>query len=165
MTSPAHADHVRQLERLLAQLRADGAGLLEQDAWDRWGSHHASDAERAERAERERALVEHRATTQRELEALVAKLRETAPAAIAAWADAHDTLLADFLARTGAVDPDSSAATAVFVANQEREGWRAVARGERAFVDENTFFVSIDRALYQRLFELDPSGRPVTRPG
>lgn len=156
MSVPDLSEHLRTLETWLAKLRLSGAFLLDQDMWDRWGRNHASDHEIVERTAREREMTELRAVAMRELEALVASLRATAPEAIAAWADAHDELLAGFIERTGPVEPNSTASTAVFVATEERDGWQAVKRGEQPFVDGNTFYISIDRDHYRRLFGIEP---------
>lgn len=126
--------HVRALETLLARRRAAGGRLLDHDAWDRWGRAHASAEDVAARdADLAAASTEHAAAS-RELEALVAALRTEAPGAITAWADTHATYLARFAETT-------ADATARHVAETERAAWAEVARGQRAFVDENVFYV------------------------
>ncbi len=143
------------LERWLSQIRIANAFLLDQDTWERWGRTHASEHEIDERMARERQMIDQRDNATRELKALVATLRASSPDEITAWADAHDELLAGFIERYAKLDP-SSAATAVEVAKQEREEWQAVKRGEKELVDENTFFITIDRDHYKRLFGIDP---------
>ena len=144
------------LETWLSQIRNATSFLLDQETWDRFGRSHAAEHEIDERMARERQMIDQRDTATRELEALVAKLRITAPDDIAAWSDAHDELLVGFIERNGKVDPNSATSTAVSVANQEREEWRAVKRGEKAFVTGNTFFITIDREHYKRLFGIEP---------
>jgi hypothetical protein len=114
--------------------------------WERWGKQHASEAEIAEREARDAEMRAVHTAAVAELTALVEAAR---PAAIAAWADAHDALLAAFLA-------DTTDATAKHVAGTEREQWGAVKRGELAFVDENVFYVKLDRARYLELFGIEP---------
>lgn len=142
-------DHVRALETLLARIRRSGGVLLNVDMWERWGAGHASDDERARVAADAEAAAQDRREAARGLDALVARLRVEAPDAVAAWADAHDALLAAFL--EGCAD-----STGRFVAEQERAAWAEVRRGERAWVEENVFYVSIDPARYRALLGIDP---------
>lgn len=142
-------DHVRQLEHWLSKLRVSGAFLLDQDTWDRFGRAHASDQEIEERTAREREMIELRAASIRALDELVPSLRQLAPEAIASWADAHDALLAKFIATTTSTGPDR---VAIGVAERERLAWQAVKRGEQNYVDGNSFFIQFDRDLYRELF-------------
>ena len=140
---------VQALESLLARKRVAGAVLLDHDMWDRYGSQHAASEEAAERTARAATAEREHAATVHKLEALVEKLRATNPAAISAWAAAHEQLLVAFLAAT-------TDDTARLVATGEQAAWAEVARGERAFVDENYFYIKFDRALYRELFGFDP---------
>jgi hypothetical protein len=149
MVSPNVQSHVAELETQLARIRQRNSSLLDIDMWDRWGRRHASDQEIAERAANEKQCTADRAEAIETLLALVARLRGDHPDAIAAWADAHQELLGAFIA-------EARDSTAVYVATQEREGWAAVKRGDKPFVDENTFYVSIDRERYRALFGIDP---------
>jgi hypothetical protein len=54
-----------------------------------------------------------------------------------------------FIAACG---PGDGSQTAVFVANQEIVDWRKVIDGSLAFVDENVFYVSVDRARHAAWF-------------
>ncbi|MBA2538095.1 MAG: hypothetical protein H0V17_00545 [Deltaproteobacteria bacterium] len=144
------AEQVRALETLLARIRVRNAGLLDFDMWDRWGRQHASDQEIAERSENAQLATADRATATRELEALVTKLRVEQPGAVAAWADAHVAFLAAFRAK--AYDN----LTEIFVADQEQQAWEQVKQGEKLFVEENGFYITIDRELYRSLFGIDP---------
>lgn len=147
---------VAELETLLAKIRHANASLLDIDMWDRWGRQHSSAQEIAEReAHGDRCAAERTALRER-LTALVAKLRAEQPEAVAAWADAHDAFLAAFVEESTRPDSPSRDSTALFVAKQEREGWAAVKRGELAFVDENCFYITIDRNRYRALFGIDP---------
>lgn len=152
---PTLQPDVKALETLLTRKRNAGSMLLDQDMWERWGAQHASDDERAARnASAAAADEEHRACVEA-LERAVAGLRTTNPAVVAAWADAHDELLRGFIARNeveAKANSSSMAATGVFVAGQEREGWSKVKRAELAFVDQNFFYISIDAADYARIF-------------
>jgi hypothetical protein len=148
-------DHVRELETLLARKRRSGSVLLNIDMWDRWGSAQASDEERARYAAEADAALRERSAAVQGLDSLVARLRVEAPDAIVAWADAHDAFLAAFI--EGCPDaPGSHASTARFVAAQERVAWAEVRRGERAWVDENVYFIAIDPDRYRALFGIDP---------
>ena len=138
---------VQALELLLARKRDARAVLFEHDMWDRYGSQHASSEEIAERKARADTAEREHAAMISKLEALVENLRVTNPAAIAAWAAAHDRLLVAVLA----IPTDD---TARFVATAERTAWAEVARGERAFVDENVFYIKLDPALYRESFDL-----------
>lgn len=155
MAEPDLTENVRKLETLIAQLREANVFLFDNDTWDRWGRPHASDQEIDERMARERVMIDQRARCLAELQALVAALRTTAPASVAAWADAHDELLAAFIAENEKT-PNGHTLTAIDVAKQERVGWQAVKRGEQALVDSNHYFITIDREHYKRLFGIDP---------
>jgi hypothetical protein len=148
-------DQVRQLETQLAQLRLACAFLLDQDTWDRFGRAHASDQEISERMLREREMIERKAASIAALTALVPRLRETDPGAIAAWADAHDALLARFI-ETELTHGGPVASVGIGVAERERLAWQAVKRGEQPYVEGNTFFIKLDRELYRALFGMDP---------
>ena len=146
---------VQELETLLKTIRDAGSVMLNIDMWDRWGSQHASEEEKAQYNADGAAALSTKANAQTELEALVKRTRAEAPAEIAAWCDLHDQFLAAFIADTAKEANDERADTAVFVAKGEREAWAKVKAGELAFVDENVFYVSIDRARYRELFGID----------
>ena len=94
------------------------------------------------------ARQEHQEVT-RTLAGLVESTRTTDPSAVVAWASAHIDLLERFIKACG---PDDVAKTAVFVANKEITDWRKVIDGTVAFVDENVFYVSVDRTRYAAWF-------------
>lgn len=146
-------DHVRALETLLARIRRAGGVLLNVDMWDRWGSANASDEEKARVAADSLAAQRERSEAEQALAALVARLRVEAPDALVAWADAHDAFLAAFIE---GCPEGSHASTARFVAGKEREAWAEVRSGKRAWVEENVFYVTIDRDRYRALFGIDP---------
>jgi hypothetical protein len=147
------SDEVRALETLLAKKRRAGVELLSFDGWDRWGRQHATPEvcarmeEDASRAQAERAAATH------ELTLLVERLRREAPGVIAEWADAHDRFLSELIASWRG---DESRSTAVFVAEGERAEWAAVERGEKPFVEENVYYVTIDRERYFAIFGVEP---------
>lgn len=144
------SDHVRQLETHLAELRVAWAFLLDQDTWERFGRTHASEQEIDERMAREREMIALKDASIAALTALVPKLRDTDPQAILTWADAHEALLAKFIAGELVHQPIGS--VAVGVAEKERLEWQAVKRGEQLYVDGNAFFIKFDRELYRELF-------------
>lgn len=142
-------DHVRALETLLRDIRRSGGALLNVDMWDRWGSASASDEEKARVAADSLTAQRERSEAVQGLAALVARLRVEAPDALVAWADAHDAFLAAFL--EGCAD-----STGRFVAEKERAAWAEVRSGERAWVEENVYYVTIDPDRYRALFGVDP---------
>lgn len=151
------SQRVQELEKLLKTIRDAGSVMLNIDMWDRWGSQHASEEEKAQYTADGAAALAARANARTELEALVARTRAEAPGEIEAWADLHDQFLAAFMADLAKQDKrDGRDDTAEFVAKCEREEWAKVRRGELAFVDENVFYISIDRARYRELFGIDP---------
>jgi hypothetical protein len=141
------SEDVCALERLLARKRQAGRELLDMDAYERWGAQHDSDEGRAQRAaDAARSQTEYSLAVT-ELTALVERSRREA---IDRWAELHRQLLQQIIDAPGA---DS---TAVFVAKEEQEGWQAVQRGEKAFVDENVFYIQLDRERYAALFGIAP---------
>lgn len=147
---------VQELEALLKTIRDAGSVLLNIDMWDRWGSQHASEEEKAQYNADGGAAIATKATAQRDLEALVTRTRAEAPAEVATWADLHVQFLDAFIADTDKEGKDARADTAIFVAKGERDEWAKVKAGELAFVDENVFYISIDRDRYRALFGIDP---------
>lgn len=146
-------DLQRQLETLLARIRNAGSIQLNYDMWDRHGAAHASAEERATMGSGFAEANRDQAQAKTALTALVATMRDSAPSELASWVQAHDAYLAGFL-------EDSSNApdrTAVFVATNERKEWAEVLAGTRAFVDENAFYVTLNRERYRRLFGIDPT--------
>jgi len=151
----ADAD-VRALETLLARKRHASEIILKMDMYDHRGGLPADGPTRARLAAEEAQANVERSTSLKDLTALVERLRRERPEAIARWADAHDDLLAAFLAARPGAARGSLASTAASVANEERRAWAAVKRGEQAYVDENTYYVAVDRARYVALFGIDP---------
>lgn len=148
-------DNLRELETLLAQKRRLGGALLSFDGYDRWGAQHDTPENRARvETDAAHAQAEHVAVVE-QLVALVARLRTEDPAAIERWADLHCELLRAFVATCEGAEQGSSAAVGAFVANEEMAGWGAVKRGEKAFVEENGFYVSVDRARYAAAFGVE----------
>lgn len=156
MPTAATLDDVRALESLLARKRRLGRELLSFDGYDRWGAQHDTPEHRAEmEADAARAQREHGEAVA-QLGALVARLRETNPGAIERWAELHCELLRAFAASCAGADESSHASTGAFVAREEIDGWEAVKRGEKTFVDENVYYVAIDRERYRAAFGIDP---------
>jgi hypothetical protein len=135
------------LERLLLQRRSLSSTLLNADGFDRWGPREGPERD-AMAAVAASAQQEHQEVTSA-LAGLVESTRTTDPAAVAAWALAHIDLLERFIKACG---PDDVAKTAVFVANQEMVEWRKVIDGTVAFVDQNVFYVSVDRTRHGAWF-------------
>jgi hypothetical protein len=149
-------EHVRALETLLARRRSASSELLSMDGYDRWGAATDTPENRARmEASAARASVEHREVTA-ELAALVERLRLEAPASIERWADAHDAFLAGFIEACAGAEPSSHAAVGEHVARRERAEWAAVKQGEKAFVDENVYYISRERERYLALFGVEP---------
>ena len=144
-TSAPVPDAARELERMLVRRRAIDRELLTLDAFSRWGPK--DEGEQAEaRANGDRLAAEERAIDA-ELEARVKQLRAEHPEAVEAWASAHQRLLDHFL--DGLTDAQPTERS---VAEKERAAWRRVAGGKKAFVDQNTYFVRYDEALFEALF-------------
>jgi len=120
-----------------------------------YGAAHASESEAADRAVHAAAQSAIHAECVAALNTEVARLRAERPAVIEAWADAHDAVLADFIARKANATGNSLDATGVSVADGERTKWAAVKRGELAFVDENGFYVHSDPGAYRAIFGFD----------
>ena len=145
--------NLRALETLLARKRRLGSELLSFDGYDRWGAQHDTPENRAKmEADAARSGTEHAAVVA-ELGALVARLRSEDPAAIERWADLHCELLRAFVATCAGAAASSHEAIGAMVANEEIEGWAAVKRGEKPFVEENLYYVTVDRARYAAAFE------------
>lgn len=138
------------MERLLLRRRELSSQLLGLDAFERWGPKSGPEYEETMRT-LDAADAAHRKVTA-ELEALSARTRAAEPAALQAWAEAKIALLEAFIAAT----PGEAASTCRHVAKEEIAGWRQVAAGERAFVDENTFYVQVDRDQHAALFGQQP---------
>jgi hypothetical protein len=136
---------VTELETLLARIRRAKSVML----WDRYGRSSADDPQIQRMEASGGAAAEDRDAAMRALDVLVARLRVEAPAELAAWVDAHDALLAAFLAGT----PED---TARMVATDERAAWAEVRAGTRNYVDENVAYVTPDPAQYRALFGIDP---------
>lgn len=138
-----------ELEAEAKKIRAAGSVLLYADAFDRWGPK--DDAEQREAIEREAAEAEaSRRAAIEVLERRITELRADDPRPLEAWADAHVELLDDYLAR---VAGDS---TEAFVARQERDKWLELRGGGGSRVEQNTYYVRYDAALYQQLFGFPP---------
>lgn len=138
-------DAACELERRLLRRRAIDRELLTLDAFSRWGPR--DEAKQADaRAEGARLADEERAIDA-ELEARVKQLRTEDPAAVEAWASAHQRLLDHFL--EGLTEAQRTERS---VAEKERAAWGRVARGKKALVDQNTYFVRYDEALFEALF-------------
>jgi len=131
----------RALERLTVRIQTLGRELLSLEMYERWGGGRD---EAMNRAVASSTAAGDRIEAQTALAALVEQCRREDPDAIAYWSDAHDQLLARFLDET-------TDATATFVARGERDAWRALKTGG-PLVDENTFYVQVDRALHEHLF-------------
>ena len=149
-------DALRALEAALLRKRRAGEILLDADGYDRWGAANDTPENRARmEAQAAAAEVERRAAVA-DLESRVEELRRDAPDVVARWADLHDEYLRRFIESLGTPPESSFESTAKYVASEERDAWRAVKRGEKAFVDENVYYVNIDPARYTAVFGFDP---------
>jgi hypothetical protein len=147
---PSASANVRALEALLGRLRVLGSELLSLDGFDRWGPKSGPEYERF-MVDDARAEAAHKAT-EAELGALVTRLRSEDPDAVVRWAEAHDTLLRDFIATCEGAPENTRASTAAFVAQEELRAWGAVRSGAQPFVRENTYYVQIDPEKHGALF-------------
>ncbi len=133
-------------------MRHASGALLGLDMWSRWGSRGATDEEwreyEATTAEHSRQHVE----AAEQLTALVTELRTSSPVSVEAWADAHRELLEAFILECG---DDESRSTAAFVAQEEWDAWGRVRDGELSYVDENSFYVSVDPERYRAAFGVE----------
>jgi hypothetical protein len=138
-----------ELEADAKLIRAATSMLVSADAFDRWGPK--DDVAQREAIEREAAEADaqRHAAIQR-IERRVAELRSQDARALEAWADAHVELLDEYLGR---VHPRS---TEAFVAKQERAQWLELRAGSCSRVEQNTFYVRYDAALYEQLFGFAP---------
>lgn len=148
------SEEVRQLEILLARRRRLGGRLLEADTFDQRGPREGPDRD-AMMARADQDEAEHLAVS-KELEALVARLRREAPEAVRRWAEAHLTLLAEFIQQREGAPDGSHDSIAISVAHREQEGWAEVWHFMRLYVDENFYYVRLDPARYRELLGLPP---------
>ncbi len=132
------------LESLAKAIRHSTDTLISFDAFERWGP--TDDDEQLSKMQR--AADEATESRKAAIDALalrLPKLLEEEPAIVDAWVDAHLALLDELLAR----EKDT---TALYVAKEEKTKWRQVRRGEITHVEQNTFHVRYDRALYEQTF-------------
>lgn len=139
---------VVELEALMVQLRHARGGNLENEMWERYGEQFASEQEKAERAAEATARARVFAEVPPRLTALVERTRRDAPAEIDAWCDAHTAYLTAFRAET---DDDVRRG----VADDELAAWAEVRAGTRAYVDENAYYITLNRERYRELFNID----------
>jgi thioesterase domain-containing protein len=140
---------VTELEALLVQLKNARGGGLEQEMWERYGEPHASDEEKAERAREVEARRQILADVPPKLAQLVERTRGEAPAEIEAWCDAHVAYLTAFRAET---DDDVRRG----VADDELAAWADVRAGKIAYVEENAYYITLNRERYLELFGVAP---------
>lgn len=140
MESPSPA--ITELERLLSRKRQLCSLGVSMDGYERWGN--GSDPKFEARASKELA---ERGQVVEDLEALIDRLSASEPETLVRWAEAHVTLLTDYLEERVADD-----STEAFVAKRELEAWKQVARGELRYVDENPVYVKPHPELYEKLF-------------
>ena len=138
---------MRDLEELLMEKRAFGAVLFDADMYDRYGAARDTEENRAAmEAKASRAEKDH-ARAVREITSIVTRIRREDPAEIARWANLHVAYLQSLALG------DSVAA---YVRDKECKAWDEVARGERTFVEENFYYLKIDRERYAAVFGTDP---------
>jgi len=139
MTLP---DPVRELERWMHSIRGIRGRLVDLDARERWG--HPSEEELSRMARVTADLEEEKKRQEAFVIERVRLLRREDPASIAAWVQAHQTLLEDCMARGDD--------TARFLAERELQHWQELLEGQRDLVSENTSALRIDPALFRELF-------------
>jgi hypothetical protein len=151
---PPPTDRMRELEKLLAQIRHAGMIALNIDMWQQYAGSNAPPQKHAEIEAELAEASRQRAAAKTALDELVARTRAEAPGELEAWALAHDAYLCWFLdecAKRGESD-----GLGAFVATRERAEWAEVRAGTRAIVDESLSHVPIDPDRYRRYFGIDP---------
>ena len=148
------AARVTELETLRLRILNAGACLASFDGWDRWG-RSSSDAAQVQQMETEAtaAQVDRTAATAA-LDALVGRLRAEAPHELVAWADAHDALLAGYLASEDAHGPYSESAAQG--ATAARAEWAEVKAGTRTYSEQGAYAELRDKARFRELLGVDP---------
>lgn len=141
-------DAAAALQRLLTERRFLSERSTDMDAYQRWGQgsdpgFEADFARLGNPAERKRRL--NQAFRQG-----IADLRERDSNAAVALAQAHQALL------TQCIESGGEDTTAIFVAQQELAGWRAVEAGEADIVAQNSHFIDYDPALFEAFFGFRP---------
>jgi hypothetical protein len=144
---------VVQLQTLLGRITNANACLGSFDGWDRWGRSSSDEAQTKAMEDEAAAAQRDLAAATAELEALVAKLRTEAPQEIAAWADAHDALLAAYLASEDAHGP--YAESAAQAASQARAEWAEVKAGTRTYSEQGVYAETRDKARYRELLGVE----------
>ena len=144
---------VIELESLRLRITNASGCLSSFEGWDRWG-RSSSDAEQTKAMEDEATAARQDLTAATaEIEALVATLRAEAPHELAAWADAHDALLAGYLASDDARGP--YAESAAKSAQHARAEWAEVKAGTRTFSEQGSYAETRDKARYRELLGVD----------
>jgi hypothetical protein len=115
--------------------------LLNLDAYEKWGAPRDTEENRRKMSAHDEAIQRAYRELTLEIETLVGRTWQEAPAAIEAWADAHITLLTEFIAAMGGGDDKR---TERGVADKERTEWPKVRKGTRWFVCENVHYVHVD---------------------
>lgn len=150
----ATRQRVRELETLLGRLRGPMCVQVNVEMWEARASSYASDEEKAEMArELAKANSEYHAASTA-LTSLVEKTRGEAPAAFAAWLDAHETYLASMIERYTA-EGGSVAESMIFSYQRDRERWADVRAGTRAFPIEGCWYDPKTNDRYRALFGID----------
>lgn len=142
---------IADLESIKKEIRSTGGVLLGLDMEDRWG---AKDEESAKARERDFQLYDQKiAGLRNKLAGMVKQLRTENKALLEQWADAHITLLNDFIARKQ-TDPEKYR-TELYVAREEIGKWTAFRKGEINDVDQNFFYVHYEPTLFRKLFGIE----------
>jgi hypothetical protein len=146
MADAVPSERAVELAKLLALRREQSKAALSLDGYERWGrgSGHAA-------VEPHQALANAIPETDRRLAALALELRREDPEGHA-WFVASRLVLLD--AVMASVDPDS---TEHFVAGKEHAGWEAFGRGDGPVVQQNCYYIRLDRALFESLYGFAPS--------
>lgn len=144
---------VTQLETFLRTMRRTGSVLLQHDMWEHFASRHASDEENAAHAREFAKSKDLYKEASAGLKKLVEELRSTSPESVRAWALAHYQILEDLIADYEGVE---NRGTEAFVGREEQEKWMLVHDGKAEYVDENTFYISVNPERYKLAFGIDP---------
>lgn len=151
---PPPTQRMRELEKLLVTIRNACNNMVFNEMWEAHGREHATPEYIAEMEADVAESSRNRARATTELAALVTATRAECPHEIEAWVNAHQAYLSAFIADCVANGEGDS--TGTMVANNEHVAWAEVRAGTRLFVDENAYYVTLNRERYIRLLGIDP---------
>lgn len=138
-----------KLEKLMRERKRLGNILLNLDMYDRWG--HGSDSKMNTELQKWSDYQKQHDHVSTRIEKAVA---DAAPEAIEQWCDAHIELLETYIETMRKNEKQNS--THIYVAKEEKTGWKKVRREKSGYVQQNVFYVHYDPQLYRRFFGFEP---------